>query len=89
MDSFEDDNSFQDVVTDDDVIPSETSSSASETDLSEPQSPRSVDQDQKLPVALRKSREEDRKKGQAVSRQLVRTLVSILSILTPFFLGVV
>jgi hypothetical protein len=42
-------------------------------------------QDQELPVvALRKSREEDHKKGQAISRQLVRTPISILSILIPF-----
>jgi hypothetical protein len=41
MDSFEDDNPFQDAVTDDVAIPSETSSSASQMDLSEPQSPHS------------------------------------------------
>jgi sorting nexin-41/42 len=41
MDSFEDDNPFQDVVSDDAVVPSDTSS-ISKMDLSEPQSPQSA-----------------------------------------------
>jgi protein AATF/BFR2 len=59
---------------------------ASEQPMAPPRKPSSVEPEaaEDLPSTLRKSREEDRKKGKAVSQQIVRVVFGRHVMLTPY-----